>query len=117
MNIVTSIENGFSDFGNTLTIQSKNSVSKTTGFIQPISYQGSKYYNFNISDVSAKENIRYLCICKSDAEINRGDRLILDNTTYSIVRSEKLIYKDKCLYKWAILKLYYPAKEDDFVDD
>lgn len=117
MNIVTSIEKGFSDFGNTLTILSENSISKTTGFVQPISYNGSKYYNFNISDISAKENIRYLCICKSNAEINRGNKIILDNITYCVVRSEKFIHKDKCLYKWAILKLYYPAKEDDFVDD
>ncbi len=118
MRLETKIREKFDSLGSDITVfdTGNNQIDKTKGFIQPISYRGSKYYDFENTDVSSNDNIRYLLLCKSDANIKGSNRLGVNGVLYSVIRCESYFFKNKCIYKWAILKMYYQKQEDDFID-
>lgn len=116
MNITTSVTNSIRSYGSEITILGKEKIASTTGFIQPISYHSSKYNDYECTDISRRENIRYLMIADKSADLVSGDNVVLCDTTYYVVRVQDYVFRNKCLYKWAILKLYYPLQEDDFDD-
>lgn len=116
MNIVSSITNTFKEYGSKITVLSKEKVSTIFGFIQPLNYKTQRNI-FESTDISARENMYYLLVAEKDSSISSNDSLILDNSTYKIVKIQSYIYGNKCVYKWAILKLCYPFLEDDFSDN
>lgn len=116
MNIVSSITNAFKEYGNKITVLSKENVSTIFGFIQPLSHKTHRNI-FESTDISVRENMYYLLVAEKDSLINPNDSLILDNSTYKVVKIQSYIYGNNCIYKWAILKLCYPFLEDDFSDN
>ena len=74
------------------------------------------YRYFKTGEYPLPENIRYLMIADKSADLVSGDNVVLCDTTYYVVRVQDYVFRNKCLYKWAILKLYYPLQEDDFDD-
>lgn len=118
MNYQTDISTAFSKYGNEIKIISKDGRSyKTFGFIQPISYINSTYNNIDSTFISSMDKMYYSLIAKQDASFDVDDKVILDNITYRVIKCRRYIFKNKCVYKWAILKLYYPPQEDDFSDN
>ena len=116
MNITTSVTNSIRSYGSDITILGKDKITSTTGFIQPISYHSSNYNDFDCTDISRRDNIRYLMIAQKDADLCNGDNVVLCDTTYNVIRVQDYVYRNKLLYRWAILRLYYPLQEDDFDD-
>lgn len=116
MNVVSSITNAFKEYGSKITVLSKENVSTIFGFIQPLSYKTQSNI-FESTDISVRENMYYLLVAEKDSNIISNDCLILDNSSYKVVKSQSYIYRNKCVYKWAILKLCYPFSEDDFSDN
>lgn len=116
MNMSASITKSFREYGNKITALSNDNVSEIYGFIQPLNYKThSNIYESTV--VSARDKMYYLLVAEKDSNISENDNLILDNSTYQVIKCQSYMYKNKCMYKWAILKLCYPFLEDDFSDN
>ena len=63
---------------------------------------------------SRGDKMYYLLVAEKDSAVDSNDKLILDNSTYEVIKCQSYMYQNKCMYKWAILKLCYPILEDDF---
>ena len=113
MNIGSSITKSFREYGNKITALSKDNVSTIYGFIQPLNYKANSNI-YESTNISARDNMYYLLVAEKDSAVDSNDKLILDNSTYEVIKCQSYMYRNKCMYKWAILKLCYPILEDDF---
>lgn len=113
MNISSSITKSFREYGNKITALSKDNVSTIYGFIQPLNYKVHSNI-YESTNISVKDNMYYLLVAEKDSAVDSNDKLILDNSTYEVIKCQSYMYQNKCMYKWAILKLCYPILEDDF---
>lgn len=77
-------------------------------FIQPLRYKTKLYLEGNYTEIGVNKNDVYLYLGPANHDLTRlsaESRVVdLDGNRYMIDKADKIMFQDKCLYIWAVIR-------------
>lgn len=89
-------------YGAALTVRHGGTETACRGFLRPVTGKYWQNMEHVFSDIGQVPRGQYVYLGPPEVPLEQGDRVVLEGTVYLVRRGERILLRDRCLYRWGL---------------